>query len=164
MVSGALSKIGKKINIKGANSGANSEESSRSESTATSPVPSEKSSVYDFDSAAAEDSASFKKYKSPEKQSPQLLKKPVKRLSKDAVTPKMEPTEDADETPATRLSTKPKVRLITSVNNSSIPVGCVPSAAVAVSGGGVSAWGGEYLFGGCLPRGCTPSLPCGQNF
>ena len=110
MVSGALSKIGKKFNIKGASSGANSEESSRSESTAASPVPSEKSSVYDFDSAAAEDSGSFKKYKSPEKQSPQLLKKPVKRLSKDAVKPKMEPTEDADETPVTRLSTNPKVR------------------------------------------------------
>ena len=111
MVSGVLSRVGKKFNIKGANSGANSEESSKSESTATSPVPSEKSSVYDFDSAAAEDSASIKKYKSPEKQSA-LLKKPVKRLSKDtAVKPKMEPTEGADETPTARLSTKPKVRL-----------------------------------------------------
>ena len=110
MVSGVLSKARRTFNIKGANSGANSGETSQSESTATSPVPSEKSSVYDFDSATAEESATFKKYKSPEKQS-QLVNKPVKRLSKDAaVKPKMEPTEDADETPATRLSTKPKVR------------------------------------------------------
>ena len=43
-----------------------------------------------------------------------------------------------------------------------IPVGCVPSAAVAVGGGG--AWGclpggclpGGYLPGGWLPRGCLP--------
>ena len=117
MLSGVLSKAKKTFSIKGANFGANAgDSSSRSESTATSPVPSEKSSVYDFDSAAAENSASFKKYTSPEKQS-QLLKKPVKRLSKDAVVkPKMEPTEDADETPATRLSTKPKVRFFIRTN------------------------------------------------
>ena len=69
-----------------------------------------------------------------------------------------------------------------------IPVGCVPSAAVAAWGGGglpkgwvsargvgVSAWGfwgclpggvclGGAYPGGCLPRGgCTPPPPCGQN-
>ena len=52
-----------------------------------------------------------------------------------------------------------------------IPVGCIPSAAVAVRWGGVSAWEGSAqggLLGGvwqrvsCLPRGeCLPSLPGG---
>ena len=45
-----------------------------------------------------------------------------------------------------------------------IPVGCVPSAAVVVSGGGVSAKGG-YLpggvsLGGCLPRGVSAGGVC----
>ena len=48
----------------------------------------------------------------------------------------------------------------------SIPVGCVPSAAVAVSGEGVVCLGGVFptgcqprrvcLPGGCLPGGCLP--------
>ena len=38
-----------------------------------------------------------------------------------------------------------------------IPVGCLPSAAVAVSGG----WGGVVrLGGGCWPRGCLPGGVC----
>ena len=48
----------------------------------------------------------------------------------------------------------------------SIPIGCVPSAAVAAGGGGSSAHGGVWQtppceqndcpVGGCLPRGCLP--------
>ena len=40
-----------------------------------------------------------------------------------------------------------------------IPVGCVPSAAVAIGRGRLSAWGvfaQGCLPGGCLPRGCLP--------
>ena len=37
-----------------------------------------------------------------------------------------------------------------------IPVGCVPSAAVAVSREVVSAGGRGVCLGGCLPRGCLP--------
>ena len=42
-----------------------------------------------------------------------------------------------------------------------IPEGCVPSAAVAISGGGVSAQGRRLPRGG-LPGGCTHP-PCGQT-
>ena len=38
-----------------------------------------------------------------------------------------------------------------------IPVGCVPSAAVAISGG--FATGGVSAWAGCLPRGVYTSLP-----
>ena len=38
-----------------------------------------------------------------------------------------------------------------------IPVGCVPSAVVAISGGGGGVCPGGYLPGGeCLPGGCLP--------
>ena len=39
----------------------------------------------------------------------------------------------------------------------SIPVGCVPSAAVAVCWGGGCLSGGSVRGGGCLPRGCIPA-------
>ena len=38
-----------------------------------------------------------------------------------------------------------------------IPVGCVPSATVAAGEGVVSAPGGVWETGGCLPDGCLPS-------
>ena len=44
-----------------------------------------------------------------------------------------------------------------------IPVGCVPSAAVAVwrgGGGGVSAQGRVCPGVGCLPGGCIPACRC----
>ena len=42
------------------------------------------------------------------------------------------------------------------VQQECIPVGCVPSAAVAVCWGrGVSAWGGGVCLVGCLPRGVS---------
>ena len=65
-------------------------------------------------------------------------------------------------------------RLVTKLSQECIPVGCVPSAAVAVSGGrgvcpeggwGVCPGGGGVCpgglsgWGGCLARGCTASLP-----
>ena len=53
------------------------------------------------------------------------------------------------------------------LNKNAFLVGCILSDAVAVSGGGGSAWEGVYP-GGCLPRGCLLGglgvyTPCGQN-
>ena len=113
MVSGLLSKDRKTLTLKRANSnsGANLNESSENASDTTSPAPSEKNSVYDFDTKDPEDSVSpsFKKYRSPEKQSPGP-KKPVKRLSKDGSKLAAESEKDSSAAaPVTRLSTKPKV-------------------------------------------------------
>ena len=55
-----------------------------------------------------------------------------------------------------------------SMKQESIPVGGVPSAAVAICLG-VSAWGwvsaqGGICLGGCLPRGYLADIPHGQNY
>ena len=47
-----------------------------------------------------------------------------------------------------------EIRTCYSNKQECIPLGCIPSAAVAISGGGVSAYGGVRP-GGCLPRGCV---------
>ena len=119
MVSGVLSKARKALALKRANSNssANLNESSENASDPTSPAPSEKSSVYDFDTKDAEDSVSpsFKKYRSPKKQSPGP-KKHVKRLSKDGSKPAVQSEKDGSATaPVMRLSTQPKVRRTTLV-------------------------------------------------
>ena len=122
MVSGVLSKDRKTPTLKRANSGATSNESSENASVAESPVPSEKSSVYDFDTKETEESVSpsFKKYRSPEKQSVVGLKKPVKRLSKDGGKPTAESVDDSSTAaPVTRLSTKPQVRTNGALQNES---------------------------------------------
>ena len=55
-----------------------------------------------------------------------------------------------------------------STKQESIPVGGVPSAAVAICLGGVcfgmNVCPGGYLPGGCLPRGCLADIPHGQNY